>query len=182
MTFLFLKVCKYLHSTIHFSDCISPSCNLYWVYLWVCYDLEHSEAAGSPVPMVPVRPTLNCSKHGGAEHCFLTCQSQVNISNSECTLHALGSLYTLSREFGSCCTQPFLASLAPVCCVCRRWRFLHRDLWPAAAWLVWRRTAGWQWASLLRQVHACTTFTPHLCAIAFTWKQEDEIVDFKWML
>lgn len=35
--------------------------------------------------MVPLRPTLNCSKHGGAEHCFLTCQSQVNISNGECT-------------------------------------------------------------------------------------------------
>ncbi|XP_034164309.2 signal peptide, CUB and EGF-like domain-containing protein 2 isoform X2 [Pangasianodon hypophthalmus] len=39
------------------------------------------EADGSPVLMVPVRPTLNCSKHGGAEHCFLTCQSQVNISS-----------------------------------------------------------------------------------------------------
>ncbi|MCJ8737302.1 hypothetical protein PDJAM_G00022190 [Pangasius djambal] len=39
------------------------------------------EADGSPVLTVPVRPTLNCSKHGGAEHCFLTCQSQVNISS-----------------------------------------------------------------------------------------------------
>ncbi|GAA6094573.1 signal peptide, CUB and EGF-like domain-containing protein 2 isoform X1, partial [Tachysurus ichikawai] len=40
-----------------------------------------SEVTGSLLLMVPVRATLNCSKHGGAEHCFLTCQSQVNISN-----------------------------------------------------------------------------------------------------
>ncbi|XP_058256138.1 signal peptide, CUB and EGF-like domain-containing protein 2 isoform X1 [Hemibagrus wyckioides] len=39
------------------------------------------EAGTSPLLTVPVRATLNCSKVGGAEHCFLTCQSQVNISN-----------------------------------------------------------------------------------------------------
>ncbi|XP_047666412.1 signal peptide, CUB and EGF-like domain-containing protein 2 isoform X1 [Tachysurus fulvidraco] len=39
------------------------------------------EVTGSLLLMVPVKATLNCSKHGGAEHCFLTCQSQVNISN-----------------------------------------------------------------------------------------------------
>uniref|UniRef100_A0A672MSV2 Signal peptide, CUB and EGF-like domain-containing protein 2 n=1 Tax=Sinocyclocheilus grahami TaxID=75366 RepID=A0A672MSV2_SINGR len=33
----------------------------------------------------PARPTLNCSKQGGGELCYLTCQSQVHIS-SVCTL------------------------------------------------------------------------------------------------
>ncbi|TTL88679.1 Signal peptide, CUB and EGF-like domain-containing protein 2 [Bagarius yarrelli] len=39
------------------------------------------EDSGSAALTVPASVTLNCSKHGGAEHCFLTCQSQVNISN-----------------------------------------------------------------------------------------------------
>uniref|UniRef100_A0A8C1IAR3 Signal peptide, CUB and EGF-like domain-containing protein 2 n=1 Tax=Cyprinus carpio TaxID=7962 RepID=A0A8C1IAR3_CYPCA len=35
----------------------------------------------------PARPTLNCSKQGGGELCYLTCQSQVHISSGElCTL------------------------------------------------------------------------------------------------
>ncbi|KAA0723252.1 Signal peptide, CUB and EGF-like domain-containing protein 2 [Triplophysa tibetana] len=41
-----------------------------------CIEAEDSTA----VPL-PGRPTLNCSKQGGGEHCFLTCQSQVHISS-----------------------------------------------------------------------------------------------------
>ncbi|XP_072515941.1 signal peptide, CUB and EGF-like domain-containing protein 2 isoform X1 [Salminus brasiliensis] len=39
------------------------------------------EADGFSAVAAPAKPTLNCSKHGGAEHCYLTCQSQVNISS-----------------------------------------------------------------------------------------------------
>ncbi|XP_017556118.1 signal peptide, CUB and EGF-like domain-containing protein 2 isoform X1 [Pygocentrus nattereri] len=39
------------------------------------------EADGFPAEAALAKPTLNCSKHGGAEHCYLTCQSQVNISS-----------------------------------------------------------------------------------------------------
>ncbi|XP_057185549.1 signal peptide, CUB and EGF-like domain-containing protein 2 isoform X2 [Triplophysa rosa] len=39
------------------------------------------EAEDSTAVPPPGRPTLNCSKQGGGEHCFLTCQSQVHISS-----------------------------------------------------------------------------------------------------
>ncbi|XP_066503801.1 signal peptide, CUB and EGF-like domain-containing protein 2 isoform X2 [Hoplias malabaricus] len=39
------------------------------------------ESEGSPGTVALAKPTLNCNKHGGAEHCYLTCQSQVNISS-----------------------------------------------------------------------------------------------------
>uniref|UniRef100_A0A672MNF2 Signal peptide, CUB and EGF-like domain-containing protein 2 n=1 Tax=Sinocyclocheilus grahami TaxID=75366 RepID=A0A672MNF2_SINGR len=37
----------------------------------------------------PARPTLNCSKQGGGELCYLTCQSQVHISSGECYMCTL---------------------------------------------------------------------------------------------
>ncbi|XP_016138350.1 signal peptide, CUB and EGF-like domain-containing protein 2 [Sinocyclocheilus grahami] len=37
------------------------------------------EAEDSPLVPPPARPTLNCSKQGGGELCYLTCQSQVHI-------------------------------------------------------------------------------------------------------
>ncbi|RXN21616.1 signal CUB and EGF-like domain-containing 2 [Labeo rohita] len=39
------------------------------------------EAEDSPLVPPPARPTLNCSKQGGGELCYLTCQSQVHISS-----------------------------------------------------------------------------------------------------
>ncbi|XP_067298806.1 signal peptide, CUB and EGF-like domain-containing protein 2 isoform X6 [Pseudorasbora parva] len=39
------------------------------------------EAEDSPLVPSPARPTLNCSKQGGGELCYLTCQSQVHISS-----------------------------------------------------------------------------------------------------
>lgn len=64
-----------------------------------------------------------------------------------------------------------LASLSLVRCVCRCWRFLHCDLRLAAAWLIWRRTAGQRRATLRRQVHTHTSFTSHLFGTAFTWNR-----------
>lgn len=46
-----------------------------------------------------MRATLNCSKQGGAEHCFLTCPSQVNISTGECTRHSSRFRLTLIHTF-----------------------------------------------------------------------------------
>ncbi|KAG7244312.1 hypothetical protein INR49_004012 [Caranx melampygus] len=39
------------------------------------------EAEGLPPAKPPSKPTLNCSKQEGGDHCFLTCQSQVHISS-----------------------------------------------------------------------------------------------------
>ncbi|KAG9352391.1 hypothetical protein JZ751_020804 [Albula glossodonta] len=39
------------------------------------------ETKGLPAPKPPTKPTLNCSKQEGGDHCFLTCQSQVHISS-----------------------------------------------------------------------------------------------------
>lgn len=47
-----------------------------------CSDF-HLEAQGFPPAHPPSKPTLNCSKQGGGDRCFLTCQSQVHISSGE---------------------------------------------------------------------------------------------------
>uniref|UniRef100_A0A671SMZ0 Signal peptide, CUB and EGF-like domain-containing protein 2 n=1 Tax=Sinocyclocheilus anshuiensis TaxID=1608454 RepID=A0A671SMZ0_9TELE len=44
----------------------------------------------SPLVPPPARPTLNCSKQGGGELCYLTCQSQVHIISGELFLSAEG--------------------------------------------------------------------------------------------
>lgn len=36
-----------------------------------------------PPAKPPSKPTLNCSKQKGGDRCFLTCQSQVQISSGE---------------------------------------------------------------------------------------------------
>uniref|UniRef100_A0A3Q3R8J9 Signal peptide, CUB and EGF-like domain-containing protein 2 n=1 Tax=Monopterus albus TaxID=43700 RepID=A0A3Q3R8J9_MONAL len=41
------------------------------------------EDEGLPPAKPPSKPTLNCSKQEGGDHCFLTCQSQVHISSGE---------------------------------------------------------------------------------------------------